>query len=111
MSDFSDDEGFEAAVNASIPAKVTTNWGCLQVHVDQSQNPILNLLTEIAYQVNSDISVDFAPASDVGIIFLSLKYHNYRPKYVEEKIAKVPRNKFRVLVLLLSGTPWSKIRV
>ena len=59
--------------------------------------------SETPYQLNADIGVDFAPSADVGILFISLKYHNYRPKYVEDKIASIPRSKYRVLVLLLSG--------
>jgi len=91
-----------AAQNLGQPQKPIVNWSCLQVHPDQSQNPILNHLSETPYQLNADIGVDFAPSADVGILFISLKYHNYRPKYVEDKIASVPRSKYRVLVLLLS---------
>jgi len=104
MSDaFSDDEEFEAAAAEFVSKKktVSINWRCLQVHPDQAQNPVLNLITETPYQINDDLKVDFSPSSDVGILYLSLKYYNYRPIYIEERISSLPKDKFRVIVVLV----------
>ena len=100
------DEEFEAefvALTAPKPAVSTTNWGCLQVHPSQSQNPLLNQLTETPYQLNDQLGCDFAPSKDVGIVYVSLKYHQYRPKYAEERLEAVDRTKYRVVILLLAG--------
>jgi DNA excision repair protein ERCC-1 len=45
--------------------------------------------------------VDFQTAPDVGILYLSLKYYNYRPKYIEQRVAEIPVKNFRVLILLV----------
>lgn len=37
----------------------------------------------------------------MGILYLSLKYFNYRPKYIETRVSEIPRNSFRVLILLV----------
>ena len=108
--DFSDDDFDDVA--ASIIAqqqqkqnqqqqKQSINWHCLQVHPDQSSNPILNSISNVAYQLNDAIKTDFATSSDVGILYLSLKYHNYRPKYIEQRIEKLERRIYRVLVVLV----------
>ena len=104
--DFSDDDFDEVAAsiiakqNAPAP-KPSINWHCLQVHPDQSTNPILNSISNVAYQINENIKTDFATSGDVGILYLSLKYHNYRPKYIEQRIEKLERKLYRVLVVLV----------
>jgi len=104
--DFSDDDFDEVAASIiakqNVPApKPSINWHCLQVHPDQSTNPILNSISNVAYQINENIKTDFATSSDVGILYLSLKYHNYRPKYIEQRIEKLERRLYRVLVVLV----------
>ena len=92
---------FEAAKAVVKPTISTTNWSCLQIHPSQSQNPVLNQLTETPYQLNDQLGCDFAPSTDVAIVYVSLKYHQYRPKYAEERLNAIDRSKFRVIVLLL----------
>ena len=101
------DDDWEADLIAAqqAPPKApicTTNWSCLQVHPSQSQNPLLNQLTETPYQLNEQLGCDFCPSKDVAIIYVSLKYHQYRPKYAEERLEAVDRTRFRVVVLLLA---------
>jgi len=103
--DFSDDDFDELAAGIIAaqknPPKRSINWQCLQVHPDQASNPILNTISNVAYQINEDIKTDFATSTDVGILYLSLKYHNYRPKYIEQRIEKLERKCYRVLALLV----------
>ena len=41
-----------AANNLGQPKKPVVNWSCLQVHPDQSQNPILNHLRFVTRMMN-----------------------------------------------------------
>ena len=109
MSDFSDDDAFAEALqavettkSASSSRTTVTNWNAIQVHPDQSQNPILELISQVPWQVGQT-AVDFQTAPDVGVLYLSLKYYNYRPKYLEQRVEelKSSRNTFRLLVLIV----------
>lgn len=107
MSDFSDDESFIAAIGGSSnqsdgtkPSSTGRNWNCIQVAPGQSQNPVLESFTTVPWEVN-DIAVDFQTSCDVGVLYLSLKYYNYRPKYIEERVKEIPFGNFRVIILLV----------
>jgi len=111
MSDFSDDEAFlEAVGGIAEPKKLPSgssgrNWNCIQVAAGQSQNPVLEMVKTVPWQVG-ETPVDFQTSPDVGVLYLSLKYHNYRPKYIEERVREIPRGAFRAEFKIVHKQPF-----
>ena len=103
--DFEDDD-FEDALRDVDEAERQKNapkpvsWMNIQVSQKQTLNPVLERFSKVPYQI-SEIPVDFQTSPDVGILWLSLKYYNYRRSYIEETVAKLRDTSLKLIVVLL----------
>jgi DNA repair protein Rad10 len=100
-----DDDDFDEIVNQidEVEKKKKTpsiSWFNIQVSPEQALNPVLQRITKVPYQV-SDIPTDFQTSHDVGILWLSLKYYNYRRTYIEERVEKLKDTSLKLIVVLL----------
>ena len=85
-----------AAVVPAIPLS-----SVLLCHPNQIKNPVYNAIRNTPKQVSNEIKADFATSS-ACVLFLSLKFHNQHPKYVEMRIREIGRNyKVRILLVLV----------
>lgn len=53
----------------------------LLINPNQKSNPILKYIT-VSSTFDSGIKCDFEPCSDIGMLYLSLKYHRLHPQYI-----------------------------
>jgi len=68
---------------------------------NQVKNPVYNAIRNTPKQVSNEIKADFATSS-ACVLYLSLKFHNQHPKYVEMRIREIGRNyKVRILLVLV----------
>ncbi len=100
-----DDDDFDEIVNQIDEVEKKKNapsisWFNIQVSPDQALNPVLQRFTKVPYQV-SDIPTDFQTSHDVGILWLSLKYYNYRRTYIEERVEKLKGTSLKLIIVLL----------
>ena len=100
-----DDDDFDEIVNQidEVEKKKkapSISWFNIQVSPEQALNPVLQRITKVPYQV-SDIPTDFQTSHDVGILWLSLKYYNYRRTYIEERVEKLKDTSLKLIVVLL----------
>ncbi|EAY22158.1 DNA repair protein rad10 containing protein [Trichomonas vaginalis G3] len=68
----------------------------------QKDNPMIELLKGIPCNWIEDDCADYIVGSDIGVLFLSLKFHRQYPRYLEERVKKFQGNfKSRVLLTLV----------
>ena len=68
---------------------------------NQQKNPVYNLIRNTPKQLSNEIKADYATSSSC-VLFLSLKFHNQHPKYVDMRIREIGRNyKLRILLVLV----------
>lgn len=53
----------------------------LLINPNQKTNPIMKYIT-VPINFDSSIKCDFEPCSDIGMLYLSLKYHRLHPQYI-----------------------------
>eukprot|EP01127_Copromyxa_protea_P013293 TRINITY_DN3565_c0_g1_i3.p1 TRINITY_DN3565_c0_g1~~TRINITY_DN3565_c0_g1_i3.p1 ORF type:complete len:272 (-),score=20.61 TRINITY_DN3565_c0_g1_i3:70-885(-) len=78
---------------------------CLIINEKQRSNPVVKYITQVRYDWTSQITTDFLPCEDAGILFLSLRYHLCQPAYIGVRV-QAQGNKFKNNILLcLVDTP------
>ena len=88
-----------AAAAAAVPAIPLSS--VLLCNPNQMKNPVYNAIRNTPKQVSNEIKADFATSS-ACVLYLSLKFHNQHPKYVEMRIREIGRNyKVRILLVLV----------
>ena len=74
------------------------------VNPNQEHNPCLKLIVnqpwEYADQQQSML-VDYRLGRSCGLLFLSVKYHRLHPNYIYERLRAVPKERYRLQIILL----------
>lgn len=72
----------------------------IRVHPRQRGNPILKSITTIPWEFDSEIVPDYMVGKTACILFLSIRYHNLKPDYINERIKELGKN-YELRVLLV----------
>jgi len=98
-SSSSSSSSISISIGGGVPIPLTNNT--LLCHPNQVKNPVYNLIRNVPKQVSNEIKSDYA-TSTACVLFLSLKFHNQHPKYIEMRIREIGRNyKIRILLVLV----------
>lgn len=66
----------------------------------QRGNPVLEHIKDVRLIEEKGLKVDYVTSQTTGVLFLSMKYHNVRPDYIFQRIAKL-KNAYKLRVLLV----------
>lgn len=72
----------------------------IKVHPNQRGNPILKSITNIPWEFDSTIVPDYIVGRTACVLFLSIRYHNLKPDYINERI-KLLGKSYELRVLLV----------
>lgn len=72
---------------------------CVLVNPKQRGNPLLKSICNVPYEYE-EIIPDYQIGSTIGILFLSLRYHNLNPDYIHNRLKILGKN-FELRVLLV----------
>ncbi|XP_026322499.1 DNA excision repair protein ERCC-1, partial [Hyposmocoma kahamanoa] len=93
----SEEPGTSQEVGGSKPSSSKTH--CVLVNQKQRGNPLLKFITSVAWEYE-DIIPDYEIGKTIGILFLSLRYYNMNPDYINNRIKELGR-KYELRVLLV----------
>ncbi|KAL0832615.1 hypothetical protein ABMA28_000812 [Loxostege sticticalis] len=82
---------------ASKPASSKTH--CVLVNQKQRGNPLLKFITSVPWEYD-DIIPDYEVGKTICILFLSLRYHNLNPDYINNRLKELGK-KYELRVLLV----------
>lgn len=82
----------------AAPAKVISVNSIL-VHTKQRGNPLLKSITNVKWEFD-EIIPDYIVGRGTCVLYLSLKYHNYKPDYILERL-KALGKAFELRILLV----------
>jgi len=71
----------------------------IQVNRCQLKNPILKFIKNPPYQWNAHIIPDYVSGPSTCVLFLSLRYHKLKPRYITGRLAKL-KSSYQLRVLL-----------
>lgn len=72
----------------------------VQVNPKQRGNPILKSITNIPWEFNDKIVPDYVVGKLACILYLSIRYHNLKPDYLNERLKQLGKN-YELRVLLV----------
>lgn len=72
----------------------------VQVNPKQRGNPILKSITNIPWEFNDKIIPDYVVGKTACILFLSIRYHNLKPDYINERLKQLGKS-YELRVLLV----------
>lgn len=78
----------------------TSNPQLLQIYCKQDGNPIIKCIRNIRYEFIKDANAADYSTSVIGVIFISIRYHNIYKDYLERRIKEVT-NPYQVRILLV----------
>lgn len=74
----------------------------VEVNECQRGNPLLKYLTAISWRFSPSLADwDYELAGKLGILFVSLQFHQLNPSYFAERVSKTSRKALRVLLCLV----------
>lgn len=74
----------------------------ISISTRQKENPMIELFKAIPHNWMEADNADYIVGNEIGILFLSLKFHRLNPKYLEERVKKFQGDfKSRVLLVLV----------
>ncbi|XP_068631377.1 DNA excision repair protein ERCC-1 [Battus philenor] len=92
------DNGQASTTDAtSKPSSSKTH--CVLVNQKQRGNPLLKFITSVAWEYD-DIVPDYEIGKTICILFLSVRYHNLNPDYINNRIKELGK-KYELRVLLV----------
>lgn len=92
----------EAGKSSSIatPIEKPKYSNSIKVHPNQRGNPILKSIINIPWEFDSSIVPDYIVGRSACVLFLSIRYHNLKPDYINERIKLLGKN-YELRVLLV----------
>ncbi|KAJ2951901.1 hypothetical protein O0L34_g4152 [Tuta absoluta] len=86
--------------STEAPAKpASSKTHCVLVNQKQRGNPLLKFITSVAWEYD-DIVPDYEIGKTIGILFLSVRYHNMNPDYINNRLKELGK-KYDLRVLLV----------
>lgn len=86
----------------AVEAEKPKYSNAVQVNPKQRGNPILKSITNIPWEFNSSIIPDYVVGKAACILFLSIRYHNLKPDYINDRLKELGKNyELRVLLVLV----------
>nr|PVC53973.1 DNA repair protein [Theileria orientalis] len=82
-----------------MPTNAINQDDQLIVSPRQRKNPVLRFIKNVSY-IEGDIASDFMISKDIGVLFLSLKYHRVNTKYITNRLESLVPFRLRNLFLL-----------
>ncbi|XP_044743355.1 DNA excision repair protein ERCC-1 [Chrysoperla carnea] len=82
-----------------VKVKPNNTAHCVLVNPKQRGNPLLKSICNVPYEYE-EIIPDYQIGSTIGILFLSLRYHNLNPDYIHNRLKLLGKN-FELRVLLV----------
>ncbi|XP_041970792.1 DNA excision repair protein ERCC-1 [Aricia agestis] len=83
----------------SEPKPGTSKGHCVLVNQKQRGNPLLKFITSVPWEYD-DIVPDYEISKTIGILFLSVRYHNLNPDYIHNRLKELGK-KYELRVLLV----------
>jgi DNA excision repair protein ERCC-1 len=72
----------------------------IQVNPKQRGNPIIKSITNIPWEFNDQIIPDYVVGKIACVLYLSIRYHNLKPDYLNERLKQLgKRYELRVLLV------------
>lgn len=78
----------------------TPNVNAVQVNSNQRGNPVLKSITSVPWEFNSQIIPDYVVGRTSCVLFLSIRYHNLKPEYINDRL-KLLGKSYELRVLLV----------
>lgn len=86
----------------AVEAEKPKYSNAVQVNPKQRGNPILKSITNIPWEFNSSIIPDYVVGKAACVLFLSIRYHNLKPDYINDRLKELGKNyELRVLLVLV----------
>ncbi|XP_032512714.2 DNA excision repair protein ERCC-1 isoform X1 [Danaus plexippus] len=89
----------EDVVAGTAPKPTATKTHCVLVNQKQRGNPLLKFITSVPWEYD-EIVPDYEIGKTIGILFLSLRYHNLNPDYINNRLKELGK-KYDLRVLLV----------
>lgn len=83
----------------SVPAKKVFSPNSILVNSKQRGNPLLKSITNAKWEFD-EIIPDYIVGRATCVLYLSLKYHNYKPDYILERLKELGKA-FELRILLV----------
>lgn len=73
------------------------------VNRNQEYNPVVKLIRNVGweYSEGDQLVVDYRLGQSTGLLFLSVRYHRIHSNYIYERMQMIPKEKYRLMVILL----------
>lgn len=87
----------------SVPVEITEKpkySNAVQVNPKQRGNPILKSITNIPWEFNDKIIPDYVVGKTACVLYLSIRYHNLKPDYLNDRLKQLGKN-YELRVLLV----------
>ncbi|KAG6457487.1 DNA excision repair protein ERCC-1 [Manduca sexta] len=85
--------------NETISKPSTSKTHCVLVNQRQRGNPLLKFITSVPWEYD-DIVPDYEVGKTICLLFLSLRYHNLNPDYINNRLKELGK-KYDLRVLLV----------
>ncbi|CAH0407259.1 unnamed protein product [Chilo suppressalis] len=83
----------------TIPKPSSSKTHCVLVNQKQRGNPLLKFITHVPWEYD-DVTPDYEVGKTICILFLSLRYHNMNPDYINNRLKELGK-KYELRVLLV----------
>ena len=86
---------------AEVPVKHSSTIGhSILVHPSQRLNPLLKSINNVPLEFDDSIVPDYVVGKTACVLFLSIRYHQLKPDYIQERLKKLGKM-FELRILLV----------
>ncbi|XP_049869651.1 DNA excision repair protein ERCC-1 [Pectinophora gossypiella] len=95
-----EDESAQPGTSKETASKPTSSkTHCVLVNQKQRGNPVLKFITSVPWEYD-DVIPDYEIGKTIGILFISVRYHNMNPDYINNRLKELGK-KYELRVLLV----------
>ncbi|CAH2105410.1 unnamed protein product [Euphydryas editha] len=94
-----DQDSEQPGTNIGTSKPSVSKTHCVLVNQKQRGNPLLKFITTVPWEYD-DIIPDYEIGKTISILFLSVKYHNLNPDYINNRLKELGK-KYELRVLLV----------
>ncbi|KRH93371.1 Structure-specific endonuclease ERCC1-XPF, ERCC1 component, partial [Pseudoloma neurophilia] len=73
----------------------------IKVNAHQEGNNVLDHLTQVRWTFHDDLTTDYEIEDFISVLFLSLKFHTFKPEYIISRINGLKKYKVQILLILI----------